>query len=270
MAARSSASLVTRAALSPPTARSVNVPGCAPCSRASRCSGTLVGEVIVVAAPGTKLSPVITPPVLTVTSAVACCHQGFLAERTATLPPFDRYSPFRGVQYEAVVPVCPRGRLPPHGGHRYLAAARLPAGGGQAAQDRLDPRVARVAGVLEQHACLLRDLRRRAAHPLFEDVAHQCRLAAGAAERSRAAGRVPGPGNEYRRAGVALAVGRLALEAGLDERAAARRRQSRAADDVVDGPRGDLEAVDRVRRVIRVVQVERPGDIPALSRLDRL
>src|ERR1700728_4215214 len=100
MAARSWASLVTRAAVSPPTARSVNVPGCAACSRASRCSGTLAGEIIVVAAPGTKLSPVITPPVLTVTSAVACCHHGFLTERTASLPPFGGYSPNRGVQYD--------------------------------------------------------------------------------------------------------------------------------------------------------------------------
>src|SRR5215475_9464369 len=87
MAARSCASLVALAALSPPAARSVNVPGCAACSKASRCSGTLVGEVIVVAAPGTKLNPVITPPVLTVTSAVACCHHGFLTERTGTTSP---------------------------------------------------------------------------------------------------------------------------------------------------------------------------------------
>src|SRR5690242_21334676 len=57
---------------------------------ASRCSGTLVGEVIVAAAPGTKLSPVITPPVLTVTSAVACCHHGFLTERTGTTSPLRR------------------------------------------------------------------------------------------------------------------------------------------------------------------------------------
>src|ERR1700759_3555933 len=73
--------------------------GLAAFSSAIRCSGTLLGEVIVVAAPGTKLSPVITPPVLTVTSAVACCHHGFLTERTASLPPFGGYSPFRGVHY---------------------------------------------------------------------------------------------------------------------------------------------------------------------------
>src|ERR1700730_19146593 len=114
MAARSWASLVTLDALSPPTARSVNVPGGAACSRASRRSGTLVGEVIVVAAPGTKLSPVITPPVLTVTSAVACCHHGFLTERTASLPPFGGYSPFRGVDYAPFLRLSV-GRLPPWG-----------------------------------------------------------------------------------------------------------------------------------------------------------
>ena len=63
---------------------------------------------------------------------------------------------------------------------------------------------------------------------------------AGAVDRRGAAGRVTGPGDEVRRAGVALAVGRIALQAGFDERAAARRRQRRAADDVVDRPRRDL------------------------------
>src|SRR5689334_21377417 len=97
MAARRCSSL-TLLALSPPTASVPGVPGCAACSRASRCSGTLVGEVIVAAAPGTKLSPVITPPALTVTSAVACCHHGFLTGRTDTLPPLDGYSPFCGLR----------------------------------------------------------------------------------------------------------------------------------------------------------------------------
>src|ERR1700758_1132026 len=96
MAARSCASLVTRPALSPPTASSPATPGFAACSRASRCSGTLVGDVIVVAAPGMKLSPVITPPALTVTSAVACCHHGFLTERTGTTSPLRRLQSFSG------------------------------------------------------------------------------------------------------------------------------------------------------------------------------
>src|ERR1700733_4844414 len=194
MAARNWASLVTLAAVSPPTARSVNVPGCAACSRASRFSGTLAGEIIVVAAPGTKLSPVITPPVLTVTSAVACCHHGFLTERMASLPPFGGYSPIRGVQYAWFFRVA-GGRLPP-GGRRVPVAPPLPARGGQAAQDRLHPGVARVVGVLEKHACLLGDPRRRAAHPLLEGVGHQCRRTGGAVERSGAAGGVTGPGDE--------------------------------------------------------------------------
>src|ERR1700755_2494380 len=64
--------------------------GLAAFSSAIRCSGTLFGEVIVAAAPGTKLNPAITPPVLTVTSAVACCHHGFLTERTGTTSPLRR------------------------------------------------------------------------------------------------------------------------------------------------------------------------------------
>src|SRR5882724_6838272 len=168
MAARSWASLVTLAALSPPTARSVNVPGCAACSRASRCSGTLVGEVMVAAAPGTKLNPVITPPVLTVTSAVACCHHGFLTERTGTTSPLRRlhsrclaWFGISGVLAVAGLLVVVSCR-----GSRCLAA-----GGRQGVQDCLDLRVARVVGVLEQHPGLLGDPRRRAAHPLLEDVA---------------------------------------------------------------------------------------------------
>src|SRR5258708_26327591 len=52
-------------------------------SSASRCIGTAFAVVIVAAVPGAKLSPVITPPALTVTSAVACCHHGRRAESTA-------------------------------------------------------------------------------------------------------------------------------------------------------------------------------------------
>src|ERR1700740_1610311 len=86
MADRSWASPETPAEL-PPAAWSPSAPGRAACSRASRWSGTLVAEVIVAAAPGTKLNPVITPPVLKVTSAVACWHHGFLTGRTGTTSP---------------------------------------------------------------------------------------------------------------------------------------------------------------------------------------
>jgi hypothetical protein len=41
------------------------------------------------------LNPVIMPPVVTVTSAVACCHHGFLTGCTVSLPPFGGYSPSR-------------------------------------------------------------------------------------------------------------------------------------------------------------------------------
>src|SRR3984957_17080164 len=170
MADRSSAFRVAASALSPPTALAfIAAPGWPACSSASRCSGTLVGEVIVSAAPGTKLNPAITPPVVTVTSAVACCHHGFLTECTVPLPPFGGYSPEL------------RWRLQPETG--------------QAGQDRLPLRVARVVGVLEQHAGLRRHLRRGAAHPLLEDVAHQRRLPGRGADRLRAPRRVPRPGD---------------------------------------------------------------------------
>jgi hypothetical protein len=39
------------------------------------------------------LNPVITPPALTVTSAVACCHHAFLAMLTGTLLSVAGYRP---------------------------------------------------------------------------------------------------------------------------------------------------------------------------------
>src|SRR5215467_2875480 len=67
--------------------------GAAAFSSASRWTGTAVGEVIVAAAPGTKVNPVIAPPVLTVTSAVACFHHGFLTDCTETSSPSRGYRP---------------------------------------------------------------------------------------------------------------------------------------------------------------------------------
>src|ERR1700735_3421775 len=159
MADRSSASVVPLSALSPPTALAfMAAPGCAACSRASRCSGTLGGEFIVAAAPGTKLKPVIMPPVVTVTSAVACSHHGFLTECTVSLPPF-------------------RGNSPTISSDTGRTVTRLHSEARQGREDHLNRLAARVVGVLEQHSGLGRHLRRSAAHPLLEDVAHQRRLA---------------------------------------------------------------------------------------------
>src|SRR5580704_11960811 len=50
--------------------------GLADCSSAITCTGRLTGEARSAAVPGTNDIPVSTPPALTVTTAVACCHQG--------------------------------------------------------------------------------------------------------------------------------------------------------------------------------------------------
>ncbi len=70
------------------SAASLDEAGRAVCCMASRLSGILVGEVRSAAAFGTKVNPVIAPPALRLTSAVACCHQGLLAvaKRTHLLP----------------------------------------------------------------------------------------------------------------------------------------------------------------------------------------
>src|SRR5689334_5568426 len=54
--------------------------GRADCSRAMRCTGRLVGDAMSAAGLGTKENPVTAPPAPRLTSAVACCHQGLLAE----------------------------------------------------------------------------------------------------------------------------------------------------------------------------------------------
>src|ERR1700722_11440415 len=154
MAARSCASPDALAALSPPAARPPSGPGCAACCRASRWSGTLVGEVIVVAAPGMKLNPVITPPVLTVTSAVACCHHGLLTERTGTTSPLRRMQSCLRRAFWAGFP-GPCCALRPNAA---CSPPRLLTGCGQAVKDGLHPRIARVVGVLEKHSGLGGDL----------------------------------------------------------------------------------------------------------------
>src|ERR1700761_5592542 len=128
MAARSWASLVTRDALSPPTARPAGAPGCAACSRASRWSGTLVGAVIVAAAPGTKLNPAIAPPVVTVTSAVACCHHGFLTGRTGTSSLLRRLHSRCLAWFGSTGSLAVAGLLSVGGGYAALVNRPTPAG----------------------------------------------------------------------------------------------------------------------------------------------
>src|SRR3981081_1180963 len=53
--------------------------GCAAFSSAVRWTGRLAGDAMLAAVPGAKENPVIVPPALRLTRAVACCHQGFLA-----------------------------------------------------------------------------------------------------------------------------------------------------------------------------------------------
>ena len=49
------------------------------CCRASKLTGRLVGDEKSTAALGTNEKPVMAPPALRLTSAVACCHHGVLA-----------------------------------------------------------------------------------------------------------------------------------------------------------------------------------------------
>ena len=66
------------------------------CCRASRLTGRLVGEEKSTAAFGMNEKPVMAPPALRLTSAVACCHHGLLAgcnEFTSSLMALTRRWP---------------------------------------------------------------------------------------------------------------------------------------------------------------------------------
>src|SRR5712691_3408310 len=66
-------------------------------SRASRWTGIRVGDVISSTVPWAKANPVMAPHVLRLTSAVACCHVGFLTDCTespsSTFPSDDLARP---------------------------------------------------------------------------------------------------------------------------------------------------------------------------------
>src|SRR6266581_4425993 len=64
--------MADRSALSPVCSGLVGL------SRATSLTGILVGDVISSTVPWAKANPVIAPHVLRLTSAVACCHVGFL------------------------------------------------------------------------------------------------------------------------------------------------------------------------------------------------
>src|SRR6201992_751380 len=108
--------------------------GWAAWSRAVRVTGTLDGEARWAAVPWAKAKPVIAPPVPRLTRAVACCHQGLRGDGTVS-PSFACWQ-WSGRRRRSGRPGrSDRGSEP---------------GGGEVLEDRLHPRVARAAGVLEQ------------------------------------------------------------------------------------------------------------------------
>src|ERR1700678_435180 len=126
----------------------------------------LVGDVISATVPWVKENPVIAPQVLRLTSAVACCHVGFLAKFTK--------SPSSTISVGLYV---------------------LLAGTWQGLQNGLDLRIARVAGVLEQDADILGGRSRGADHPFPVDVGHERGLSGRAGDRFGAEIRESGPRN---------------------------------------------------------------------------
>src|SRR5690348_6673301 len=196
----------------------------------------LAGDVTSATVPWAKVNPVIAPQVLRLTSAVACDQDGLLL-------------------------LTVRVGSPPSLGSLGVR---------QGLEDLLHLRVAGIAGVLEQHARVLRGHRAGAGHPLLVHVGDERRPSLPAGHRAGAQAGEAGVRDDGRRTGVPGAVLRLGLQPRLDRRSAVRAGQRGSADDVVDGPRRHLQAVDRAERVVGMVQVQRPRDLAALGRRNGL
>src|SRR5260370_4257726 len=121
---------------------------------AIRWTGIRVGDVMSSTVPWAKANPVIAPHVLRLTSAVACCHVGFLTGCT-------RITFFR-------VPARIAGPVGA-GGLPFPPLARAV----QALEDRPHPRLANGVSVPQPHAPVVRLRGRRPDHPLLLDVGPQ-------------------------------------------------------------------------------------------------
>src|SRR6516225_76273 len=145
-----------------------DVAGLAGLSKAISLTGIRVGDVISSTVPWAKANPVIAPHVLRLTSAVACCHVGFLSGGTGS-PAFS----------SSVGPdECANGALNSVSCSLLHVRQRL--------EDRLDLRVSWVVGVGEQHADVVGRGGRRTDHPLPVRVGDQGRLTSRARYRQRA------------------------------------------------------------------------------------
>ena len=78
MAERSALSLPEADAAFPEADAARDEAGPAGVSRASRWAGRLAGDVTSATVPWANVRPVIVPQVLRLTSAVVCCHVGFV------------------------------------------------------------------------------------------------------------------------------------------------------------------------------------------------
>src|SRR5262249_24305496 len=155
--------------------------GWADFSSAISANGRVAGDVRSAGEPGTKESPVTTPHAPRLTSAVACCHRGLGAGR-------NWYTSYGW----AGLMLATRGFGPLSGQLRGI----------QRPEDGTDPLVTGVVRVPEEHRGVLGRARRRADHPLPEDVRHEIALPGLAADRFRALGRVAGARRDGAGAGV--------------------------------------------------------------------
>src|SRR5271166_2882399 len=217
---------------------------------ASKWTGIRVGDVISPTVPWAKANPVIAPQVLRLTSAVACCHVGFLTGCTESPSSTCRLG-YVGLRGPPVSPFSAPS-----------ACAR------QGLENRLDLRIAWIVRVREQHADVIGLRGCCADHPLLVGVGHQRRLPGPRAHWLGAHAGESRPRDDRRRPGVLGAVSGIALKPRLDGRLTVGAGQGGPANYVVNRPGRYRQAVDRVVRVIRVMQVKRPRHLATLGRRD--
>src|SRR5215472_12863038 len=225
--------------------------GWADFSKASNCMGMPDGDFSSPAARGTKEKPEIAPLTLRVTRAVTCSHHGLLMGCTGS----PRSSPRLGLVLPDQVAIS-----------GTASAASL----WQVSEDRLDLWTGRVSGVLEQRGRVLGRPRAGAYHPPLIDIGHQRGLPRRSGNGPSAQARKALVRGDLARSGVAEAIRRVAFQPFLDDRPAVGAGHGGPADDVVDRPGRHLDAVDRVGRVVGVVEVQRPRQHTALLRRDGL
>src|SRR5450759_4196347 len=123
-------------------------------------------------------------------------------------------------------------------------------------KDGLDPRITGVLRVLKQHGGVLGGPGRGTQNPLLVNIGHEGSLPGRTSHGLHAETRKALARGDRCCSGIANAVCGVALKPWLDDQPAISTGEGCPADNVVDGPRRYLKTVDRIRRVVWMMEVQ--------------